>query len=98
MKCDYKTKQHPMFIDHIQGENQFIKCPFCDQHFSSKSLKMPRNVKHNTRLFQKIQNQTEVKNKKNLKTYNHRLPTIGEEISPVLSFFSAFSHDSWFVT
>jgi len=38
-RCEYKTRNHVCYLDHINGELKFKKCPYCDTHFVVDSRK-----------------------------------------------------------
>jgi len=43
-KCEYKTRNNTCFMDHINGELKFRKCPFCDNHFTMKNKDFKRHL------------------------------------------------------
>eukprot|EP00088_Acartia_fossae_P004963 TRINITY_DN12170_c0_g1_i12.p1 TRINITY_DN12170_c0_g1~~TRINITY_DN12170_c0_g1_i12.p1 ORF type:complete len:633 (-),score=114.83 TRINITY_DN12170_c0_g1_i12:157-2055(-) len=45
-RCDFRTNKKVYYLDHINGELKYRKCPWCDMMFSVKSkLKFGRHLK-----------------------------------------------------
>ena len=44
-KCPYVTRNSECYLDHINGELKFRKCPFCDSHFSAQNKDFNSHLK-----------------------------------------------------